>query len=251
MTLHDSTINLIQGDCLEVMYEIDNNSVDLIVVDLPYGITQNKWDIIIPFIPMWDHIKKVLKDNGIVLFTSAQPFTSQLIMSNLEWYKYDIIWQKTIASGQLNVKRRPLRIHENILVFYNKFGVYNEQKEKGAPYKILRKAVEFEGNYGKQRDHTKINNGFRHAKSIIKIPNPRIPGGHKTEKPVKLMEYLIKTYSNKNDVVLDFVMGHGTTGEACINLDRNFIGIEKDKNWFNKSKKRLNSALTNRNQCLF
>lgn len=234
-----------QGDCLKLMYEIDDNSVDLIAVDPPYGTTQNKWDIVIPFVPMWEHIKRILKKDGRVIFTTAQPFTSQLIISNPEWYKYDLIWEKTIGSGQLNIKKQPLRMHENILVFYDKFSTYNEQKTKGDPYKISRKAAVFEGTYGKQRNHTKINNGFRHAKSVIKISNPRIKKGHKTEKPVKLMEYIIKTYSNEGDTVLDFAMGHGTTGEACINLNRTFIGIELD-DWFEKAKKRLESHLINK-----
>jgi site-specific DNA-methyltransferase (adenine-specific) len=235
----DSNIRLLYGDCIEVMNTMDKNSVDLIAVDIPYGKTQNKWDTVIPFEPMWCCIKHVLKPTGTVVCTAAQPFTSQLVLSNLDWFKYDIVWQKTIGSGQLNINRQPLRMHESIIVFYDKFGTYNEQTTDGKPYKINRKTEGFVGNYGKQRDNTKVNSGFRHAKSVVKIPNPRIKNGHKTEKPVKLMEYIVRAYSNVGDVVLDFAMGRGTTGIACVNLKRNFIGIELSEEWYNKSIERF------------
>lgn len=241
----NSSVDLIKGDCLDVMPTLEKGSIDLILCDPPYGTTQNKWDIIIPFDKMWEGIRSVIKPRGIVVFTTAQPFTSQLILSNPSWYKYDIIWQKTIGSGQLNIKRQPLRMHENILVFYDKPGTYNEQKTKGAPYNITRKTESFEGNYGKQRDHTTNNDGYRHAKSVLKISNPRIKNGHKTEKPVPLMEYLIKCYSNEGDTVLDFAMGHGTTGIGCINNKRNFIGIEKTQKWFDKTSKRFEEHFNN------
>lgn len=235
---------LYRGDCLKIIPQLDAKSIDLIAVDVPYGTTQNKWDIVIPFEPMWKQIKRVLKDKGTAVFTAAQPFTSQLVMSNPEWYRYDIIWQKSIGSGQLNINRQPLRLHEHLLIFYNKFGVYNEQTTQGDPYKITRKADEFEGNYGKQKEHTKINEGVRHARSVIKISNPRIKNGHKTEKPVELMSYIVKTYSNENNTVLDFTMGSGATGEACAQLNRNFIGIELDEYWFKKAEERLSSFWT-------
>lgn len=202
--------------------------------------TNNKWDVVIPFKPLWENIKRVLKPRGLVVLTSAQPFTSQLILSNPDWYKYDIIWKKAIGSGQLNIKRQPLRMHENILIFYDKPGTYNEQKTKGTPYKITRKALSFSGTYGKQRNNTTINNGYRHATSVIEISNPRVKNGHKTEKPIKLMDYLIKCYSNEGDTVLDFAMGRGTTGISCLHNNRNFIGIEKELEWFNKAIERIN-----------
>lgn len=239
LNINNNSVSVYLGDCLDVMLDIQEHSVDLIVCDPPYGATQNTWDVVIPFVPLWKCIKRVLKPKGIVVFTASQPFASRLIMSNLSWYKYDLIWQKTIGSGQLNIRKRPLRLHEHILVFYDEFGTYNEQRTEGTPYSIVRKANVFKGSYGKQRTHKKKNDGFRHAKSIIKIPNPRIKDGHKAEKPVSLMEYLIKCYSNKGDTVLDFVMGRCTTGIACINLDRNFVGIEKEKEWYNKSIQRL------------
>jgi len=236
-------IQLLFGDCLERMEEIPTGSVDLVATDLPYGISQNKWDTIIPFVPLWIQLKRVLKAKGAAVFTATQPFASQLVMSNTKWYKYDTIWEKTVGSGQLNIGNRPLRVHENILVFYDKLGTYNEQKMEGEPYRMLRKTDKFEGGYGKQRDHEKINEGFRHARSIIEIPNPRVKGGHKTQKPVGLMEYIAKVYSNEYETVLDCCMGAGTTGEACINLKRHFIGIELEKEWFEKSVKRLEKRL--------
>ena len=235
----DTIIDLYNGDCLDIIPLLNKHSVDLIAVDPPYGTTQNKWDVVIPLDDMWECIKYILKPNGNVVFTATQPFSSMLILSNLDWYKYDLVWMKTIGSGQLNISKQPLRVHEGIIIFYNKFGTYNEQKTEGKPYSISRKTSNFEGNYGRQKDHLKINDGFRHAKSIVKIPNPRIKGGHRTEKPVKLMEYIINTYSNTGDVVLDFSMGRVTTGIACMNLGRSFVGIEKDQLWFSRSVDRV------------
>lgn len=188
---------------------------------------------------MWAHIKRILKPKGIAVFTAVQPYTSVLVMSNLDWFKYDLVWQKTIGSGQLNVNRQPMRTHETVLVFYNNFGTYNEQTTLGNPYKIKRKMSQFQTSYGKQRDHESINEGTRRAKSVIKIKNPRVKGGHSTEKPVALMEYLIKTYSNPGEVVLDFAVGRGTTLVAAHNLGRKFIGIEKDNYWFEQASERL------------
>ena len=230
---------LIHGDCLKELPQMEKGSIDLIAIDLPYGTTQNKWDVVIPFEPMWKCVSHVLKETGTMVCTAAQPFTSQLILSNPAWYRYDLVWEKTIGSGQLNINRQPLRVHESIVVFYNKFGTYNEQKTEGDPYTISRKTEKFEGNYGKQRDHKKINNGFRHARSVIKISNPRVKNGHRTEKPVELMEYIIRTYSNEGDTVLDFTMGHGSTGIAALNLNRKFVGIELTDEWYNKTVKRF------------
>ena len=188
---------------------------------------------------MWAHIKRILKPKGIAVFTAVQPYTSVLVMSNLDWFKYDLVWQKTIGSGQLNVNRQPMRTHETVLVFYNNFGTYNEQTTLGNPYKIKRKMSQFQTSYGKQRDHESINEGTRRAKSVIKIKNPRVKGGHSTEKPVALMEYLIKTYSNPGEVVLDFAVGRATTLVAAHNLGRKFIGIAKDNHWFEQASERL------------
>lgn len=230
---------LYNDNCIKVMGKLPEHSFDLIATDLPYGTTQNKWDEIIPFDIMWKSFYRLLKSTGIVVLTAAQPFSSKLVMSNLKDFKYETIWEKTVGSGQLNIKKQPLRVHESILVFYRKFNTYNEQCTEGAPY-IIKIKVTFKGEgYGKQTDSEKINSGFRHAKSIIKVPNPRIKGGHPTQKPLKLFEYIVKTYSNEGDLVLDCCMGSGTTGEAALKLNRNFIGIELDKNYFFKANERL------------
>lgn len=232
-------MNLINGECLAEMAKIKDHSIDMILVDLPYGTTQNKWDEIIPFDKMWEQFDRIIKENGVVVLTATQPFTSKLIMSNVDNFKYDIIWEKTISSGQLNVKRQPLRNHESVLVFFKKQPTYNEQKTKGEPYSINRKANYADGNYGKQKDNSKVNDGYRHAKSVLKISNPRIKGGHPTQKPLELMEILIKMYTNPGDTVLDCCMGSGTTGVAAKKLDRNFIGIELDETYFKKASARI------------
>lgn len=242
---HTKAPQLILGECLEKMACLPDKSINLIAVDLPYGTTQNKWDEIIPLDKMWAAFDRLLADGGAVVLTATQPFTSKLVMSNPKDFKYEIIWEKTIGSGQLNIKRQPLRVHESVLVFYKTFGTYNEQKSKGEPYKISRK-VNFAGeSYGKQTDSKKENHGFRHARSVLKISNPRIKGGHPTQKPLELMEYIIKTFSNKGETVLDCCMGSGTTGEAAVNLHRHFIGIELDEKYFNDAKSRIELAIKN------
>lgn len=230
---------IINGECLFEMSKIPDGYIDFIATDLPYGTTQNKWDSIIPLNEMWCEFKRILKPNGVVALTSAQPFASKLVLSNTEWFKYDLVWEKTISSGQLNVKNQPMRAHESILIFYNDKPTYNEQKTVGSPYKIKRKIKFKEQSYGKQVDSEKINDGFRHAKSVIKISNPRVRDGHPTQKPIELMEYLIKTYSNENNIVLDCCMGSGTTIIAAINLKRKIIGIELDEKYFNMAKNRI------------
>lgn len=245
MPLDKSDVTLLEGDCLQQMKSIPDKSIRLICVDLPYGTTQNKWDEIIPFDKMWAEFNRVITDDGATVLTASQPFSSKLVMSNINDYKYELIWEKTIGSGQLNIKRQPLRVHESILVFYKKFGVYNEQKTAGKPYSIERTVKAKGESYGKQTDSKKINDGFRHAKSVIKVSNPRIKGGHPTQKPLELMEYLIKVYSNEGDSVLDCCMGSGTTGVAAVNLKRKFIGIELDNKYFNDAKLRIDKAIQN------
>ena len=230
---------LYNGDAIEQMKLLSDNSVDFICVDLPYGTTQNKWDTIIPFEPLWEQFNRVGKETAAMVFTATQPFTAKIVMSNLDNFKYDLIWEKTISSGQLNVSHMPMRNHESILVFYRKKPTYNEQKTIGKPYTINRKGEYKEGNYGEQKATKKENTGYRHAKSVIKISNPRIKNGHPTQKPVELMEYLIKMFTNEGDTVLDCCMGAGTTGEAALNLKRKFIGIELDTSYFISSQERL------------
>lgn len=236
-------MKILLGDCIELMKDIEDKSVDMVFCDLPYGTTQNKWDSIIPLEQLWEAYSRIVKNNGAIVLTASQPFTSKLVVSNMENFRLEWIWKKTVGSGQLNIKSQPLKVHESVLVFYKEKPTYNEQKTEGKPYKINRKAEAFkDGSYGKQKDHIKNNDGFRHAQSIIQISNPRIKGGHPTQKPVDLCEYFIKTYSNEGDTVLDNCMGSGTTGVACKNTKRNFIGIEKDENYFNFAKNRIDNT---------
>jgi len=233
-------IKLIRNNCLNEMKNIKEKSIDCILTDLPYGITKNEWDIEIDLKLLWENFNNILKPNGIIILTAVQPFTSKLVISNQKMFKYEIIWEKTIGSGQLNIKHQPLRVHESILIFYNKRGTYNEQLTEGKPYSINRTKVKGSG-YNKQTSSNKQNDGYRHAKSVIKISNPRIKEGHPTQKPIELLEYLVKTYTNENDTVLDCCMGSGSTGVACINLNRNFIGIELNNEYFEKAKDYLNN----------
>lgn len=241
--LEGRNYDLIFGDAIENMAKLKEKSIDLILVDLPYGVTNNKWDVIIPFDEMWEQFNRIKKNNAAMVLTATQPFASMLVMSNLKQFKYDVIWEKTICSGQLNVKHRPLRAHEGILVFYDKIPTYNEQKTEGKPYKIKREGNDTENCYCRQKASEKDNEGFRHAKSVVKIPNQRIKGGHPTQKPVALLEMLIKTFSNENDIVLDCCMGSGSTGVAAMNLNRKFIGIEKELNYFDMATLNIQSAL--------
>lgn len=236
---------LYNGDCLVELTNVKDKSVDLIFADLPYGTTQNKWDIIIPFVPLWNHFTRIITECGNIVFTATQPFTSHVVLSNPAWYRYDWVWKKTIGSGQMNVSRQPMRLHESVLVFYPTFGVYNEQKTVGKPYKINRPAVYAHGTYGSQKEHTKENDGFRHAQSVVEVSNPRIKNGHPTEKPEALMELIIRMYSNEGMTVLDPTMGRGTTGVVARKLNRAFIGIEKDTMWFTKATERINNEKKN------
>jgi len=231
--------NIYLGDCLDIMPHIEDGSIDMILCDLPYGTTNCKWDVIIPFEPLWKEYKRIIKNNGAIVLTASQPFTSLLIASNIELFKYELIWEKTIGSGQLNIKHQPLRVHENILVFYTKIPVYNEQKTIGTPYSISRKAGYKSDMYNQQKSSYKNNEGFRHARSVIKISNPRIKGGHPTQKPLELFEYLIKVYTNENDLVLDNCIGSGTTAVAATNLNRQFVGIESNNEFYDKAVKRI------------
>jgi site-specific DNA-methyltransferase (adenine-specific) len=235
-------MKLLHGDCLELMKDIPDKSVDMILCDLPYGMTANKWDTIIPLEPLWEQYKRVIKDNGAIVLTASQPFTSMLVMSNIKWFKYEWIWDKIAASGHLNAKRRPLKRHENILVFYKRLPVYNPQFTKGEPYDNGFSLRESE-NWGKQvAVSCKNESGRRYPTSLIVKSNAnRRNRLHPTQKPVALFEYLIKTYTNEGETVLDNCMGSGTTGVACVNTNRNFIGIELDDKYFKIAKERIES----------
>ena len=229
-------------DALTGLASLEAGSVDLIASDLPYGVTHNKWDTIIPLDEMWNEFQRVLSPQGIVALTACQPFTSQLVMSNPKMFKYEIIWEKTMASNQMLANKRPLRIHESILIFYNKYGVYNEQRLEGKPYKS-KFAGSNTSTYANGTPSFEIDNdGWRHARSILKVSNPRNKGGHPTQKPVPLFDWIIRTYTNAGQTVLDPTMGSGTTGVAAVGLNRNFIGFDISEEWCDVSRKRIEAV---------
>ena len=227
-------------DCFDVLAMLPDNSVNAILTDPPYGTTKNKWDNAFDIAKWWQACERVITKDGAIVFTAAQPFSSQMVVSNPKWFKYEWVWSKTIGSGQLNIHHRPLNSHEVILVFSPSVAKYNPQMTAGSPYKISRKTKQWDGRgYNSQKDHTKENTGERYPKSVLHIPNPRIKGGHPTQKPLELFEYLVRTYTNEGDVVLDPFMGSGTTGVACKNLNREFIGIEQDTRYYEMAGERL------------
>jgi len=235
-------MTLYNGDCLEIMPMLEAGSVDAIITDLPYGTTACTWDVVIPFEPMWKEVKRVLKPNGAFITTASQPFTSALIMSNPKWFRYEWIWEKVTGSGLL-AKFRPVINHENIPVFskgkHNYFPILTK-RERPITQKMRKKSEAYKyQNYGDERIYTHIN-----PKSIITFQN-RNGGGklHPTQKPVALYEYLIRTYTNEGDTVLDCVMGSGTTLVACANTGRRGIGIEIDAGYFEIAKRRISEAL--------
>jgi site-specific DNA-methyltransferase (adenine-specific) len=232
--------SVIQGDCLIEMQKIPDKSIDMILCDLPYGTTACKWDTIIPFEPLWEQYKRIIKDNGAIVLTASQPFTSALVMSNIKMFKYEWIWEKSLCSNFLNLKKQPAKRIENICVFYNKQPTYNPQKETGKPYEIKdtkNKIIPTQQKFGVSYRTKTINNGERYPSVIIKIANQN--GLHPTQKPVALFEYLVKTYTNEGDLVLDNCAGSGTTGVACKNLNRNFILIEKEPEYIDIINNRL------------
>ena len=248
----EATIYL--GDCIEHMDALisDGVKVDAIITDPPYGTTACKWDSVIPFDLMWLRLNKLIKPNGAIVLTSAQPFTSALIMSNPKLFKYEWIWQKHKGTGHLNAKRQPMSNHENILVFGNSNIIYNPQMTNGEPYKLSGShnvspdGIVYNGSkplavgYSDDYDSSK-----RYPLTIQKFDNhnQKTNRFHPTQKPVALFEYLIKTYTNEGETVLDNCMGSGTTGIACKNLNRNFIGIELDPEYFKIAEKRINENL--------
>jgi site-specific DNA-methyltransferase (adenine-specific) len=240
-------IELWQGDCLELMKNIPDGSVDLVLTDPPYGTTACKWDSVIPFEPMWEQLNRIIKPNGAIVLFSQQPFTTALISSNYKMFRYDWIWDKLQGTGHLNAKKMPMKSHENILVFYRKLPTYNPQLGEGAPYVSTNGSSEkgtSSKNYGEQKYSVKtINDGKRYPKSVLRFGKNRAEKRiHATQKPVALLEYLVRTYTNEGETVLDFTMGSGSTGVACVNTDRHFIGIELDEGYFNIAKKRIEEA---------
>jgi site-specific DNA-methyltransferase (adenine-specific) len=232
------------------MKQIPDGSVDMVMTDPPYGTTACKWDSIIPLEPMWEHLKRVIKPNSAIVMTASQPFTTTLIASNMKMFKYELIWDKTQGKQPMLAHKRPMKSHENLCVFYSAQPTYNPQMRSGEAYKDNRS----KGNYSVHRGHTKAQTKEykgRFPLSISAFPMPNRASNHPTQKPVALMEYLIKTYTNKGETVLDFTMGSGTTGVACINLERGFIGIEKDDKYFEIAKNRIQEAIDSKKSKLF
>lgn len=233
------------GDCLELMNHIQEKSIDMILCDLPYEVTARlKWDVLIPFKELWSHYERIIKDNGAIVLTATEPFRSQLISSNFKLFKYDWIWEKNKTVGFLNAKKQPLRKHESILVFYKKQPTYNPQKTTG--HKPVNSFTHKEGAatliYGKTKAGIKGGGATdRYPTSILKFPvvNNTKEKLHCSQKPVELMEYLIKTYTNENDIVLDNCAGSGSSLIAAKNLKRQFIGIEKEFEYYEKILKRI------------
>lgn len=240
------------GDCLKIMKLIDNRSIDMILCDLPYGTTACKWDVIIPFDLLWEQYKRIIKDNGAIVLTATQPFTSLLVMSNPDMFKYEWIWYKNTISGFALAKKQPMRNHENILIFYKKQSTYNPIKELRDMSEESKKRMDY--SFSSTKGVNQINGGIKkvafipedkllcYPKTIQKINNivnNDKDRTHPTQKPVALFEYLINTYTNKENLVLDNCAGSGTTGIACINTNRNYIMIEKEEKYYEIIQKRI------------
>lgn len=234
---------VIHGNCLEEMQKIPDKSIDMILCDLPYGTTACKWDTIIPFEPLWEQYKRIIKDNGAIVLTASQPFTSALVMSNVNMFKYELIWEKEKASNFMLLKKQFGKVHENILVFYKNQPVFNPIKTVANPDKIDKRkrfndVIKKDGVTPEIKLYRPVDNGLRYPTSNLYF-NRDESSLHPTQKPVALFEYLIKTYTNEGDLVLDNCAGSGTTGVACKNLNRNYILIEKEKEYIDIINKRL------------
>lgn len=241
---------LYNEDCLEAMKSISDKSVDMILCDLPYGVTaKNKWDTVIPYEPLWKEYNRVVKDNGAIVLFGQDKFTAVTMLSNKKNHRYNLIWKKVLPSGFLNANRMPLREHEDIMVFYKKLPTYNPQKFKGKPCHSKGKVV------GNMNDAQLKNNNYGDFKCVETEGDMKFPTSilefakphpsiciHPTQKPVELLEWLIKTYTNENEVVLDNCMGSGSTGVACVNTNRKFIGIEKENEYFEIAKNRIENT---------
>ena len=238
----EEKINLLHGDCLELMNDIPDKSVDMILCDLPYGTTRNKWDTPIDLNKLWEQYNRIIKDNGAIVLFAQTPFDKILGCSNIKMLRYEWIWEKTTATGHLNAKKMPMKAHENILVFYKKLPTYNPQKTTGhEPVHNYTKHQDDGSNYGKTK--VGVSGGGsteRYPRSIQVFKTDKQKAAlHPTQKPVALLEYLIKTYTNENEVVLDNCMGSGSTGVACINTNRRFIGMEIEEKYFKIAKDRI------------
>jgi site-specific DNA-methyltransferase (adenine-specific) len=238
---------LYNGDCLEVMKEFADESIDMILCDLPYQMTNCSWDVIIPLEPLWRIYNKIIKDNGAIVLTCNQPFTSMLVASNPKHFRYELIWAKNRGTNIFNAKKMPMKAHENILVFYKKLPVYNAQMTNGKPYKA--KQGKQSDAYGLKtgKEIITVNEGTRYPLSVLNFNTTNGRNLHPTEKPVDMLEWLIKTYTNEGDLVLDNTFGSCSTGEACLLNNRRFVGIEKDEKYFNIGVERLKNVCDNLN----
>ena len=243
-------MTLLQGDCLELMKQVPDKSIDLILCDLPYGTTQNKWDTVIPFDKLWTQYNRIIKDNGAILLFAQGKFYVNLVSSNMKMFRYDLVWDKELVSGFLNAKRMPLRRHEQVAVFYKHLPTYNPQFTQGKPLHSKGTAYKEKeltnNNYGdfSTTDDNRAGSTEKYPTSIMKFqkPHPSVCV-HPTEKPVALLEYLVKTYTNEGDTVLDNCMGSGSTGVACQNTNREFIGMELDEKYYKIACERLGVQL--------
>lgn len=234
----DTSCNIYHGDCIQVMKDIEDKSIDMILCDLPYGCTKNKWDIIIPFEQLWQEYNRIIKDNGAIVLFGSQPFTSQLIVSNTKMFRYCLVWEKNKFSDFLNAKRKPMKTNEDICIFYKRQPTYNPQYTYGKPYKRwnTQKAVDKQTNYGGHKQNiSESKDGRRLPTTVLRFNRIERPK-HPTQKPVDLLEWLIKTYSNEGEKILDNCMGVGSTGVACKNTHRSFIGIELEEDYFGIAK---------------
>jgi DNA modification methylase len=241
--MEDKNVRLMQGDCLQRMAEIEDGSVSLIASDLPYQVTACRWDTLIPFEPLWAYYRRILKPRGAVVLTASQPFTSMLVMSNPKWFKYCWVWDKKKPAGFQIAKYRPMMVHEDIVVFSGGSPIYNPIKTP-RPTKKRRGPIKFsESAPLKYSDDQHREYVDWHPKSILEVSNAdQTDRVHPTQKPVSLMEYLIRTYSNEGDLVHDSTMGSGTCGVACVNTGRRFVGIEKDPKYFAIAERRIAEA---------
>lgn len=237
-------LKLYPGNCLSVLAVLPEHSIDMVLADPPYGITKGKWDTPLHLDSLWKHLKRVVRPDGAIVLTSSQPFTTTLISSNTKMFRYCWVWEKTMATGHLNAKKMPMRAHEDVCVFYRKLPTYNPIKTTGHPRKVStahhRRNSKFTELYGNRSGKPSYDSTERYPRSVVKIATDHQKTTiHPTQKPVALMEYFIRTYTNPGDTVLDFAMGSGTTGVAALALDRHFVGIEIDLEYFEAAKRRI------------
>lgn len=234
---------IVHGDCLEVMENIKDGSIDMIMADLPYNTTRNHWDSLIDLKELWVQYERIIKDNGAIVLTAQTPFDKVLGASNLKLLKYEWIWEKTSATGHLNAKKMPMKAHENILVFYKKLPTYNPIKTQGHVRKVSKAEHKVNSKMSTNYNPTGLttyDSTERYPRSVLKFPNDKQKTAlHPTQKPVALMEYLIKTYTNPGELVLDNVAGSGSTAIAAMNAGRNFVAIEKEEEYFNLAQQRI------------